>query len=120
MGPVRIQDIQNVVNNAQNRIIQQLPLKQDLVFVVNSIKNLMVLAQQNQQFLRQAEIQRIQLVRRMAALEARIASMEQDVKWSRSEVSKIANRAPQPQTIVLSPDQNDDSDRQQQYVYRTA
>ena len=119
MSPIKIQDIQTAVNNAQNKIMQQLPLKQDMQLMINNVKMLMTLVQQNQQFLRQAEVQRVQLTRRIAALEARIVQMDQEVKWTRAIVTKMTDRQGQPQTMVLQPDQTDLGDRQQ-YVFKPA
>lgn len=108
MGPIKIQDVQNAVTLSQNRILQQLPPRQEMLLLTNNVKTLMTLAQQNQQFLRQAEIQRLQATRRVVSLEARIAQLEQEVRWNRALLEKMSNRPVQPQTVVVAPTQDQD------------
>lgn len=115
MGP-KIQDIQNIVNVAQNRILQQMPIRQDIVTISNNVKTLITLIQQNQQLLRQNELQVMQLIRRSSALEARLVQLEQEAKTNRSVITRSMERQAQPQTFVLSQDQEDE----RQYVYRPA
>lgn len=119
MGPIKIQDIQNAVNLAQNRTVQQLSQtmlpKQDLQLMNNNIKALVTLVQQNQQYLRQSEYQILQWTRRTAAMEARIAQLEQEVKWTRSLLEKVSNRQPQ---VVVTPQQDQDGYGRPSYVFQ--
>lgn len=122
MNPASRQDIQNIVDAAQNRSYQRVALKQDVVNVNDNLKNLLVVIQQNQQIMRQAEYQRLQQTRRVVALEARLIQLEQEIRNYRSILERVASvQAQQPKHIFVpaqTPTQQ--SEAQPQYVYRPA
>lgn len=125
MGPVvSKQDVQNIINTCQNRILERTASKQDLQAVNDTIKSLLNLNQQSQQLMRQAEYQRSQMARRVMALEARLIQLEQELRVHRDMLSRISNQQSQPQQIII-PAQSREAAAQgggqlEQYVYRPA
>jgi ribosomal 50S subunit-associated protein YjgA (DUF615 family) len=100
MGPVNKQDVQSIVETSRNRIVEKLDrvaLKQDIQALMDCVKSLLNVHQQNQQLLRQAEYQRLQMIRRMTALEARMAQIEQYSRTSHGTLNKVAQAAARPQ-----------------------
>jgi Mg2+ and Co2+ transporter CorA len=122
VGPtVNRQDIQNMFNTCQNRILERAATKQDVQALSDTIKSLLNVSQQNQQFMRQADYQRTQLVRRTMALETRIAQLEQAIAGYRDVLNRLANMPlPQPQRIIMPTPQHEHSTSSEQYVYRPA
>lgn len=146
MGPVITkQDVQNIVDNARNRIMDrvvtrqdvqgltdnvrllvnqrqqmsaQVVTRQDLQNVNDSLKNMLSIIQQNQQLLRQAEYQRLQLIRRVVALETRISQLEQELRSHKSTISRFAETRPQQVVPVQPQPQANAEGYQGQYVYR--
>lgn len=123
MGPtVSKQDVQNIINVCQNRILERVATKQDLQMVSDTVKSLLNINQQNQQLIRQAEYQRSQMLRRAIALETRIIQLEQDIRSQRDMLSKMSSvQAQQPQPIVIqapSGEKQSLGNSADQYVYR--
>ncbi|PID32075.1 hypothetical protein CR970_02455 [Candidatus Saccharibacteria bacterium] len=87
MGPSR-QDIQTIVENAKGRILDRVAQKQDIQSLNDNIRALINIEQQNQQLLRQAETQRIQLVNRAMALETRLSQLERDMQVCRHSLKQ--------------------------------
>lgn len=95
MGPVNRQEVQNIVEIARNRIMERAITKQDLAILMESIRNLTSMNQQSQQILKQGEYQRSQLTRRAVALEARLATVENELKTVQYLLGKVAEQKPQ-------------------------
>ena len=112
MNPTR-QDMQTIVDTAKNRILDRVAQKQDIQTLVDSIRTLLNVQQQNQQLLRQAENQRVQLINRAIALEARLVQLERDMQVCRSYMK------PQQQRIVIPLPSEYVSGSRREYVYQT-
>lgn len=119
------QDFQVVADNVKMLVAQrqqaqqQAVTRQDIQLLGDYVKNLVNITQQNQQLLRQAEYQRLQLIRRVVALETRIAQLEQELRTQRSMISRVADARPQ-QLVVQPQAAAAGEDFQGQYVYRPA
>lgn len=88
------QDIQNMLDNARNRLMERVASRQDVLVLQDTIKSLTVTLQQSQQLLRQNEYQRVQLVRRAVAMESRMVQMEQELQNVRRALNQVANMRP--------------------------
>jgi hypothetical protein len=125
MGPATKQDVQSIVDTSKNRVLERVALRQDVQWLMDQTRVLLNLLQQNQQYLKQAEYQRLQQTRRVIALETRIAQLEQEVRGHRQTLNRVAESRPQqivmpsqpvnqaPQNNAPAPDQYPG-----QYVYR--
>jgi ribosomal 50S subunit-associated protein YjgA (DUF615 family) len=105
MGPASKQDVQSIVETSRNRITDKLDrvaLKQDIQALMDCVKSLLNVHQQNQQLLRQAEYQRLQMIRRMTALEARMTQVEQYARNSQGTLTKVAQAAAKPQQVFFN------------------
>lgn len=121
MGPVSKQDVQNLITTAQNRIFERIAGKQDVQLLTDTVKTLLNQHQQSMQLQRQAEVQRLQLLRRMTALEARNAQLEQEIRGYRDALNRISVAQTQPQQIrISSTAPQTQHDPISQYVYRPA
>lgn len=78
--------------------MERMVTKQDVAMVSEALRNLVALSQQNQQLLRQSENQRIILAKRVATLEGRLASFENEMRITSSTLLKTAG---QRQQIVM-------------------
>jgi hypothetical protein len=125
MGPISKQDVQSMLNTAQNRILERVALRQDVQALTDVVKNLLNLNQQNQQLFRQSEYQRLQLVRRAVALEARMGQLEAELRAMRTTVSATMTRmtdqqsVPQRMNMPATPE-SQQSSMPAQYLYRPA
>lgn len=115
MGPANRQDVQNIVEVARNRIMERAVTKQDLSVLSDAIRNLTNLHMQSQQLLKQSEYQRLQLTRRAVALEARIASFENEIRSMQSAMYKMAEQRPQQ---IVMPAPAEQTEPTTQYAYR--
>lgn len=113
MGPTR-QDVQTIVDAAKNRVLERIATKQDVQILTDCVKTLLNVQQQNQQLLRQAEGQRIQLINRAAALEARLAQLERELQTCKTMI-----RQPQQQRIVIPLPSDMGNGQRREYVYQT-
>lgn len=102
MNPISRQDVQNIVDMSRNRIMERMVTKQDVAMVSEALKNIMAVNQQNQQLLRQSEQQRTQLAKRVATLEGRIASFENEMRVVSTTMLKTAGQRQQ----IIMPAQN--------------
>lgn len=118
MAPLTRQDIQAVIDNARTRLLDYVATRQDVQTLKDSTKNLNTTLQQSQQFLRQEERQRTELIRRLSALETRMVQLEHDMQDIRRGVGTLANQQPQEKVtervIVTGPEER------QRYVYTPA
>jgi ribosomal 50S subunit-associated protein YjgA (DUF615 family) len=104
MGPATKQDVQSIVDASRSRVLERIDrvaLKQDIQAIMDCLKGLLNVHQQSQQLLRQAEYQRLQLIRRMTAIEARMVQLEQQARSSKGALSKVAQAASQPQRLIF-------------------
>lgn len=110
------QDLQVAVDNVKNSILQRAVTKQDLEFSRDKVIGYAHdLHQQNQQLLRQANYQNAQLLRRVATLEARLMTMEHDIKITNQLLAKLADH---PQPIIMPASSDSNVKGQLKYVYR--
>lgn len=95
MNPASRQDVQNIVDNARNRIMERTVTRQDLIAISDMTRSLIALHQQSQQMLKQSEYQRSQLSRRLVAIEARMIAFENQMQALGTVVSRSAGQRPQ-------------------------
>lgn len=79
--------------------MERMVTKQDVAMVSEALKNIMAVNQQNQQLLRQSENQRIQLAKRVATLEGRIASFEGEIHAVSATMLRSAEQRAQQITL---------------------
>lgn len=115
MGPANRQDVQNIVNSSVNRLLQQVPTKQDVVVLNDSIRNLSNLSLQAQQLLKQADYQRSQQSRRVVATETRLANVENELRTTQAVLQQLVEQRTQQ---VVMPSQADQQGGAGAYVYR--
>lgn len=121
MNPtVSKQDVQNMINVCQNRLLERIASRQDIHMINDAVKSLLNIHQQNQQLIRQAEYQRSQLMRRAASLEARLIQIEQEIRGYKEMLGKVASAQAQPPEIVVSMPEAQSEPRTARYVYRPA
>lgn len=88
------QDVQNVIDNARNRLQERIASRQDLQAVQESIRVLNTNLQQSQQLLRQAEFQRVQMIRRTVSMETRMLQLEHELQNMRRAIVQLAEARP--------------------------
>lgn len=114
MSPTR-QDVQAIVEAAKNRVLERVAQKQDIQVLTDCIKTLLNVQQQNQQLLRQAEAQRVQLINRAITLETRLSQLEREMQNCKNLI-----RQPQQQRIVIPlPNDYAGNGQRREYVYQT-
>jgi hypothetical protein len=101
MSPATRQDVQNIVDIARNRIEQRTVAKQDIVNLTDSLRQLIGLHQQSQQMIKQSEYQRLQLTRRAAAIEARMSTLENELRTMTAVMTRMITQ--KQQVIVPTP-----------------
>lgn len=103
MGPqITRQDVQNIVDMARNRLEQRTVARQDILNLTDSLKQLIALHQQSQQMIKQSEYQRLQLIRKSAAVEARMSSLETEIRTLVAATIRLSEQKQQP-IIVPAP-----------------
>lgn len=117
MGPATRQDIQNIVEVARNRIMERVVTKQDVAVLSEAIRNLTNMQQQCQQILKQGDYQRSQLSRRTVALEAHMATLENELKTVQYMLARLSEQRPQQIVMPVRPEQTT-AEPAQQYSYR--
>jgi hypothetical protein len=105
MNPASRQDVQNIVDVARNRIEQRTVAKQDLINLTDSLRQLIGLHQQSQQMIKQSEYQRLQLTRRAAAVEARMSSLENEIRTLTAVITRMVGQKQQPIIVPAPPTQ---------------
>lgn len=88
------QDLQNVTQMVQNKIIERLVTKFDVQAAADNardrvISNLNSLHLENQAMIRQSNAQRDQVWRRTAALEAQIMNMQQEMRTLTQSINRL-------------------------------
>ncbi len=116
------QELQTFLETTKKQIIDKVATKQnvqllneaDRLKIMNYVRDLIQIYQQN--MLRRLEYYQVQNTRRLAGMEARMMSMEQETRAMRQLMERLADAEPQ---RVYMPLQND-SDKQPytQYVYK--
>ena len=113
MGPpASRQDVQNIVDIARNRIEQRTVAKQDIINLTDSLRQLIGLHQQSQQMIKQSEYQRLQLTRRSAAVEARLANLENEIRSLTASTNRMAELKQQPIVMPQVPQQAQQAETQ--------
>lgn len=79
------QDVQAIVDGARNRILGNMVTRQDLQAASDGARDRVLafaqyLQQQNQQIMRQSAVQHTQLTKRLIGTEARLISLENELK----------------------------------------
>lgn len=120
MTPVSRQDVQSMINTLQNRILERTALRQDVQALTEVVKNLLNLNQQNHQLFRQSEYQRLQMVRRAVALEARMGQLEAELRAMRGTMQRMSEQQPLPQRLSVPAQPPAQQPAQAQYLYRPA
>jgi hypothetical protein len=124
MAPVTKQEVQNLVDNARKQITEKVINKQDVQMlseaardrVMNYTRDLLQVYQQN--MLRRLEFYHIQSTRRIANLESRMMTLEQEIKAMRQAMERIAEAAPQ--RVYMSLQNDADKQPYTEYVYKPA
>ncbi|GAC1387935.1 MAG: hypothetical protein NVS1B7_2000 [Candidatus Saccharimonadales bacterium] len=117
MAPASKQDIQCLLDQTKNRITERMVSKQDIQCLQDIVRGLAAASQQTQQLLRQADLQRTQLIRRAVALETRILQMEHELRSLQQVVLRLIDSRPEQIVIPAAPEENK---RYGQYIYRPA
>lgn len=105
MNPATRQDVQNIIDVARNRIEQRTVARQDILNLTDSLRQLISLHQQSQQMIKQSEYQRLQLTRRSAAVEARLATLENEIRTLAATMNRMAGQKAQPIIMPAQPQQ---------------
>lgn len=92
MGPMTRQDMQTMLDNSRARLLERMAQRQDVQQLTENVKTLLVTTQQMLQLLRQADSQRTQTNRRVAALEMHLAALEQEIRPLRSTMTQVASK----------------------------
>ena len=124
MAPVTKQEVQNLIDSSRKQILEKLVSKPEVQAmteaardkVMSYARDLFTVYQQN--LLRRLEFYHIQSTRRVANLESRMLTLEQELKMMRQAMERMAESTPQ---RVYMPLQSE-SDKQPytQYVYKPA
>jgi hypothetical protein len=117
MGPASRQDVQNMVNIVQNRLMDRVAAKQDIIAVADSLRALTTMQQQSLQLMKQNEYQQSQLTRRIVALEARLGGVENEIRETQYAIARLSGQKPQ-QVIMPVQTEEQATNQQGQYVYR--
>lgn len=110
MNPATRQDVQNIVDVARNRIEQRTVAKQDILNLTDSLRQLIGLHQQSQQMIKQSEYQRLQLTRRAAAVEARMSSLENEIRTLTGAMNRMAGQKQQPIIVPMPQQTNNETE----------
>lgn len=94
MGPISRQDMQAMLESSKNRILERAACKTDLQPIQDLMKSIMQIFQQNQQLMKQFENQLLQVARRDIQLEARLATVERDIKELKAEMFRLLDLEP--------------------------
>lgn len=122
MAPVSKQEVQSLLDSARKQIIEKVATRHDVQMlteaardrVMNYTRDLLQIYQQN--MLRRLEFYHIQDTRRVATLETRLMTLEQELKSMRVSLERLHETQPQ---RVYMPLQNEaDKQPYTQYVYK--
>jgi hypothetical protein len=121
MAPLSKQDAQSLIDNAKKQIIEKVATRHDVQLlteaardkIMNYTRDLLQIYQQN--MLRRLEFYQVQNTRRVASLETRMMTLEQEIKSMRQVVERAENS---PQRIYMPVDNEKDKQPYTQYVYK--
>lgn len=122
MGSVTKQEVQSLLDTTKKQIIEKVATRHDIQSlneasrdrVMNYVRDLLQIYQQN--MLRRMEFYHVQSTRRVAAMENRMMTMEQEIKMMRQLMERIADQGPQ--RVYLPVQNENDKQPYQQYVYQ--
>lgn len=92
MGPATKQDVVSIVESTRARLFDRMATKQDMQLLLDQSRTMLIIAQQSQQLLRQAEMQQLQLNRKIVALETRINQLDQELRTHKALLNKAAEQ----------------------------
>lgn len=78
----------------RNRLQERMATRQDVHALQDTVKILTTALQQSQQLLRQDETNRVQLVRRTVAIEARLVQLDHELQNMRRAMVHLSNHQP--------------------------
>ncbi len=122
MGPMTKQEAQGLLDNTKKQIIEKVATRHEIQSLteasrdrmMNYVRDLLQVYQQN--MLRRMEFYHVQSTRRVATMETRMMTMEQELKMMRQLMERMADQSPQ---RIYMPVQNEnDKQPYQQYVYQ--
>ena len=125
MGPtLSKQDMQNLLENTKNKIFERVSTRKDMQLlteaardrVMNYVHDLMQVHQQN--MLRRGDLQNSQLTRRIASMETRMVTLEQELKAIHQLMERLASQPQQQVFMPLQPDTKTDTQPYTQYTYK--
>jgi predicted mannosyl-3-phosphoglycerate phosphatase (HAD superfamily) len=113
------QDVQSVIDNSRNRLLERVATRQDVQSLQDTIRTLTGMLQQSQQLQRQAEYQQVQLVRRAAATESRMAQVENELRNVRGAMNHLSQNRPTERVTerVIMAQSNNGGSGQRRYIY---
>jgi hypothetical protein len=126
MAQLSRNDVQQIVDNAKNRIIERVATRQDLQTVTDTARDRVMtytydlVQMHQQQMIRRMSIHSTNMQRQVSSLEARIMAQDQELKTMRQLLERIANNEPQRIYLPVQQDQNVREGYTQEYSYRTA
>lgn len=126
MAPVSKQEVQSLIDNARKQIIEKVSTRHDVQClseaardrVMNYTRDLLQIYQQN--MLRRLEFYHVQSTRRVATLETRMMTLEQEIKSMRQAMERIADATASPQRVYMPLQNESDKQPYTQYVYKPA
>lgn len=124
MTPVSKQEVQSLLDNARKQILEKVMNRQDIQGlseaardrVMNYTRDLLQIYQQN--MLRRLEFYHVQSTRRVAMLETRMMTLEQEIKSMRQAIERIADATASPQRVYMPLQNESDKQPYTQYVYK--
>lgn len=100
------QDVQNMLDNARSRLVDQLATKQDVQRLTDSSRDRIIsymhdfLLQNQQQFIRQLDVRTKVYKDRLAALDSHVQALEQEVRATRQLLEQMSVRQQSTATSV--------------------
>jgi hypothetical protein len=100
MGQLTRQDIQPMLDAMKNRILDRVATRQDIQSLTEASRDrIMAYAHdlvqiQQQNIMRRTDVQNSQLTKRVAVLEARMLSLEQELRLTRQAMERISEQQP--------------------------
>ncbi len=115
MANLTKQDIQNIVENAKNRVLERVVTRQDVQCQTDLMKVMFTNLQQALQLVRQSEYQRIQMSRQIAGLEGKLMQLDQELRLLKSATQKLADN--QPERIIMPVQSDNSRTPESRYLY---
>lgn len=115
MAGLTKQDIQNIVENAKNRVLDRVASRQEVQSQTDLMKLMFTNLQQSLQISRQSEFQRAQMARQIASLEARLVQMDQEMRLIKVAAQKIVDN--QPERIIMPVEAESGQSPERRYLY---